>query len=73
MSRHTEVQGNKVLSGIPGMLGKHVSGCANSRYQVLFSDFSNGPGNEDNVTPSNQLLYPSFVLFCYPCSKKCGC
>ena len=25
MSRHTEVQGNKVLSGIPGMLGKHVS------------------------------------------------
>ena len=34
-----------VLSGIPGMSEK-LSACANSGYQALFSDFSNGPGYE---------------------------
>ena len=43
------------------MLG--LSACTNSRYQALFSDFSNGPGNEAKHVGQQLLVhFNSFVL-----------
>ena len=39
-----------------------LSACANSGYQVLFSDFSNGPRYEANLALIIYLVQPSYTV-----------